>query len=125
MPKPGVTVDSVKTRKALAKMRKDTAGEAVNRKAGQAVLNAALGAVPVKSGKLKQSGRLVVLTDGSAVIFGGGPVLYADVINWGWPSHSIRASLFLQAQVTEEANAVHNVYADDVEKQVKRVDRTS
>ena len=125
MPAKAIEVDSRKTRKALAKMRKDTAGEAVHRKAGEAVLNAALRAVPVQSGKLKQGGRLVVLTDGSAVIFGGGPVLYADVINWGWPAHNIKASLFLQAQVTEEAEAVHNTYADDVEKQVKRVDRTS
>lgn len=123
--KPRVEVDSKATRRALKKMGHDVAGHEPNREAGQAVLQASLRRVPRRTGRLAGSGRVVELRDGAAVIFGNASIPYAAVINWGWPRHSIQGTYYLQDRVRDQAKRTHDIYAKDVEKQVKRVDRAS
>lgn len=90
--------------------------EIPGREAGEAALAKATPRVPVKSGALRSSGRVVTEVGAVDVIWDR---VYAGVIFGGWPAHNISPQPWVdEPEITE---AVAGVFEDYLEAAVHRV----
>lgn len=83
----------------------------LNKQAAQIVAPEAKTLAPKKTGRLAKSVRAG----------NNGKVKYAGVINYGWPKHSIKATLFANKAAKNTEPQWTQVYADAVQKIINRI----
>jgi hypothetical protein len=106
------------TRRAFrrAKRRADDIATSSAEAAG-AIEADALRRVPVESGALRGTIRVIDLTDAADVVAGSDLVPYAGVVHGGWPARNIPAQPYLDTRRAEDVEAY---YADEVRDLVRR-----
>lgn len=94
----------------------------LNKQAAQIVAPEAKTLAPKKTGRLAKSVRAGA-TQKTGVVRAGnnGKVKYAGVINYGWPKHSIKATLFANKAAKNTEPQWTQVYADAVQKIINRI----
>ena len=98
--------------------------------AARVVEVAAMGEVPVRSGKLRKSIRAQATVRGAKIVAGGPGVPYAMPIHWGWPSRPnkarkirggpIKANKFLMRARDENVDVVAGMVADGLDDLIRK-----
>jgi hypothetical protein len=89
----------------------------VNRQAADIVAPAAKGLAPKRSGKLAGSVRAGATRKAGVVRAGNsGRIRYAGVINYGWPKHNIKPTLFINSAAKSTEPAWSALYSQAVDK---------
>lgn len=118
----GVTVEgAAETRRAFR--RAADRADRIDREdedAARVVERDAVRRVPVDSGALRATIRVVEVMDAAAVIAGSDVVPYAGVIHHGWPARGIAAQPYLDDRRRDE---VAEFYEDEVRDLVRQFDR--
>lgn len=104
-------------RKAGLDMKQLTA---VNRRAAETVVRAALPATPRRSGALAQSVRAGATQRAGIVRAGRKAMPYAGPIHWGWPARGIEPQPWLQ----NAAQATEPVWFQQYENEIKNLLRS-
>lgn len=94
----------------------------VNRQAANIALPAVRTLTPRgKSGKLAASIRVGATQKAGVIRAGRKSVLYAGVINYGWPKRGIKPRLFVNQGVAGTENAWQRVYKQFIDKTMSQV----
>ena len=83
---------------------------------------AAKALAPQRSGRLAKSIRAGATQKAGVVRAGNnGKVKYAGVINYGWPKHNIKATMFANKAAKNTEPQWTQLYADAVQKIINRI----
>lgn len=94
----------------------------INEQAAQIVAPAAKALAPQRSGRLTKSIRAGATQKAGVVRAGNnGKVKYAGVINYGWPKHNIKATMFANKAAKNTEPQWTQLYADAVQKIINRI----
>jgi HK97 gp10 family phage protein len=100
----------------------------VHLKAAQIVADAAARKAPTRTGRLRESVRAAARISGGRVVFGGGRgrmgIEYGGPIHFGWVDRRIQPQPFVYDVLDVRRQEVLNVYADEMQKLIKRHDLT-
>lgn len=86
----------------------------VARRAAQPAYQAARAQVPVRTGALRRTIRVVQRPYGVAIRAGGSKVPYAKAIHFGWPKHHISPNPFLFRALDSTADQVASNYLQEL-----------
>ena len=89
----------------------------INEQAAQIVAPAAKALAPQRSGRLAKS----IQKAGVVRAGNNGKVKYAGVINYGWPKHNIKATMFANKAAKNTEPQWTQLYADAVQKIINRI----
>lgn len=89
-----------------------------HREVADLALRAARARAPVKTGRLRASGR-VASTGGYGDILFTAP--YAAPIHWGWPARNIAPNLFATKAIEQTQEAWLDVYSDALQEDLGKV----
>ena len=127
MPVEGIRVEGAKElRSALRSIAPELRAEmrAINLEAARVVLPVALARVPVRSGRLRATVRVLASQRAGRIAAGKKLVPYAGPIHFGWPKRHIRPQPFLYEALDSRRTQVIGVYqrrvADVVDKAMRR-----
>ena len=120
------TIEIQGARETAVKMKllSDEAGAAVkatNREAAELVAVNAKQRAPRRSGKLAGSIRAGATLYSGTVKAGGGKIVYAAPIHWGWPAHNISPNPFLYEALDSRTPEVIGKYKRAIELIAKEV----
>ena len=94
----------------------------INEQAAQIVAPAAKALAPQRPGRLAKSIRAGATQKAGVVRAGNnGKVKYAGVINYGWPKHNIKATMFANKAAKNTEPQWTQLYADAVQKIINRI----
>jgi HK97 gp10 family phage protein len=100
----------------------------VHLKAAQIIADAAAQKAPTRTGRLRESVRATARISGGRVVFGGGRgrmgIEYGGPIHFGWVARRIQPQPFVYDVLDVRRQEVLNVYADEMQKLIKRHDLT-
>jgi len=91
-----------------------------NRRAATVVYNAAVPMVPVRTGRLRASVRVLASQRRGQVAAGKKSVPYAGPIHFGWRAHNIAPNPFLYKALDKRRNEVIRSYEQSVDKVVRK-----
>jgi hypothetical protein len=91
-----------------------------NRQAATVVYNAAIPMVPVRTGRLRASVRVLASQRRGQVAAGKKSVPYAGPIHFGWRAHNIAPNPFLYKALDKRRNEVIRSYERSVDKVVRK-----
>lgn len=77
--------------------------------------------VPVRSGTLKRTLRASATQKSGVVRAGTKKVVYAGVINYGWPKHNIKAQNFMQTGLSMSEAEIISLYAQAMDDALKTI----
>lgn len=77
--------------------------------------------VPHRSGDLERSLRSSATQKSGVVRAGNKSVVYAGVINYGWPKHNIKAQQFMQRGLALSEDEVVKLYAEAIEDALRSI----
>lgn len=77
--------------------------------------------VPVKNGDLKRTIRASATQKSGVVRAGTKKVVYAGVINYGWPKRNIKAQNFMQNGLAMSEAEVISLYAQAIDDALKSI----
>lgn len=112
----------------LSRALKDVSDDArddmkeTHRRAGQIVVDAAAGFVPVRSGALLASLRTAPTTRQGRVRVGNAAVPYAGPIHFGWPARNIRPNPFIYEVLDRRRDEVLRLYEQRIGEIIKKYD---
>lgn len=94
----------------------------INKQAAQIVAPAAKALAPRRSDRLARSIRAGATQKAGVVRAGNNSkVKYAGVINYGWPKHNIKATMFANKAAKNTEPQWTQLYADAVQKIINRI----
>jgi hypothetical protein len=93
----------------------------VNKDAAQIVVPEAKSLAPHRSGKLAASVRAGATQKAGVVRVGSKRVPYAGPINYGWPKHNIKPTMFANRAAKNTEPQWTKLYADAVQKIINRI----
>lgn len=93
-----------------------------HRKAGQIVVDAAAGKVPVRTGALLASLRSAPTQRQGRVRIGSAAVPYAGPIHFGWPARHIQPNPFIYEVLDGRRQEVYALYAERISQLVTKYD---
>ena len=97
---------------------------AINRAAAETVAREAKARAPEgPTGRLKKSVRPGATTKKGYVRAGGGAVVYAGPIHFGWPAHNIKPQPFIYDALDERKSEIIDRYEAHIEALVEKVGR--
>ena len=76
---------------------------------------------PVRSGRLRRTIRTGATQKAGVVRAGNGSVVYAGVINYGWPGHHIEPKWFMQDGLISAEAEVDGIFADAMDKAIQQI----
>lgn len=77
--------------------------------------------VPHRSGDLKRTLRASATQKSGVVRAGNSKIVYAGVINYGWPRHNIKAQHFMQTGLAMSEAEVISLYAQAIDDALKSI----
>lgn len=95
--------------------------KAIGTEAARVVADEAKSLVPHLTGRLGASIRTGSTQKGANVKAGGGDVVYAGVIHFGWPHHNISPQPFLYDALDARRDAVLAIYEERIAALTERV----
>lgn len=111
-------------RRALTRMGADVKDlTRIHKEAAEDVARVARERAPVRSGRLRKSVKARATRTRGTVQAGGGAVVYAGPIHFGWPKRNIEPQPFIYDALDERRDEVIGRYEERIAELVRRVGR--
>jgi hypothetical protein len=94
-------------------------------KVAKLVLDESKPGTPVKTGRMKRSGRSSGTQTAAIVRFGGAAVPYAGPVHWGWPARHIKAQPWAWEEAQQSEPQWLPIYMHDLEGIVSKIEGVS